>query len=434
MTTNLFFKHALLPGGWAQDVCLGIADGLIATVTAGETAAGQHAIALPGIPNLHSHTFQRGFAGLTEYQAAGEDNFWSWREQMYRFALQMTPDDVEATARLAFIEMLESGFTSVAEFHYLHHAPDGTPYDNIAELASRIAAAAAETGIDLLLLPVFYAHANFGGMDPEPGQRRFITSLDQFAELYDACRNLALTGIAPHSLRAVTAEELAALHKLAGTAPFHMHIAEQTREVADCAAWCGTTPVAWLLDHAQVDAHWCLIHATQTTPAERAGIAASGAVVGLCPITEANLGDGMFHTRNFPGGFGIGTDSNVLIGAAGELRQLEYSQRLLYRERNVCAAGGATGAALWHAAARGGAQALGQLLPGLQPGAPANIVTLAATPSENPDVALNTAIFAAHPPVVDNVWVRGRQLVTAGRHPLSESARCGVRQMQAKLA
>ncbi len=428
MTTPLFFKNALLPTGWAQSVRLDIAAGAIQSVTPDATPDGAeaHAIALPGMPNLHSHTFQRAMAGLAEYRGSGSDNFWSWREQMYRFALRMSPDDIEAVAAQAFCEMLESGFTSVAEFHYLHHDPEGKPYANIAETASRIAAAAAATGIDLLLLPVFYAHGNFGGLPPTAGQRRFINTLDQFFALHDKCKALAATGAAPHSLRAVTPDELAALVPLAKNRPFHLHISEQTQEVADCLAWSGIRPIEWLLSHAPVDENWCLIHATHANHAEIAGIKTAGAVAGLCPITEANLGDGIFPTKNFAGAFGIGTDSNILIDAAAELRQLEYAQRLHHRQRNVLATSAtpATATNIWQHALSGGAQALGLsalgMTSGLTPGAPANLVTLdtktLSPAAENPETALNIAIFAARNRAIDTVWVNGFKKVVNGRH------------------
>jgi len=432
----MFFQHALLPDGWAENVRIAVADDVISEVTpdaAPSPDEARHGIALPGMPNLHSHAFQRAFAGLTEQRGEGTDSFWSWRDLMYRFALQMTPDDVEAVAALAFTEMLEGGFTSVAEFHYLHHAPDGRAYQNIAEMASRIAAAAAATGIDLLLLPVFYAHAGFGGTPPSESQRRFINNLDQYENLLEKCRALSPTGVAPHSLRAVTPDELAALIGLAGSAPFHIHIAEQTQEVTDCIAWSGAAPIEWLLAHADVNEHWCLVHATHASGAERTGMAASGAAVGLCPITEANLGDGIFRARNFPGAFGIGSDSNVLISVAEELRQLEYSQRLLVRQRNVLAdaKNRSTATALYQRAVAGGAQALGQPGAGLVVGAPANFVSLTA--DADPDIALSRAVFASRAPSVDCVWVRGRQVVVQGRHAGAESARRRFDQVVAKL-
>jgi formiminoglutamate deiminase len=319
--------------------------------------------------------------------------------------------------------MLESGFTSVAEFHYLHHAPDGTPYENIAEMAERITAAAAQTGIHLVLLPVFYAHSNFGGQPPTQGQRRFITTLESFATLHAKCQALGPTGIAPHSLRAVTPEELAHLIPIAQEHPFHLHISEQTKEVEDCLAWSAQRPVEWLLDHAKIAPNWCLIHATHITATERAGIQNSGAVAGLCPITEANLGDGIFPTQNFTGPYGIGTDSNILIDAPAELRQLEYAQRLTLRQRNVLAAP-STGETIWQRATAGGAQALG-IRGGLTQGAAASFVTLdtkALGPAaENPQTALNAAIFAARRSAIDCVWSQGQKLVQNGRHIHAET-------------
>jgi len=334
--TRLHFASALLPSGWANDVQVVVAAGAIAAVTPGVApAAGdeRHAIALPGLASLHSHAFQRGMAGLAELRGDSTDTFWTWRETMYRFALAMTPDDVAAVATLLYVEMLERGFTRVGEFHYLHHDPDGSPYTDLAEMAARIAQAAEASGIALTLLPSFYAHSSFGGAAPHAGQRRFICSVDQFAELMTASRktiaNLpdATIGIAPHSLRAVTPDELRAIMPLADGGPVHIHAAEQVKEVEDCLAWSGRRPVQWLLEHAPVDRRWCLIHATHTTDAEIAAFAGTGAVAGLCPITEASLGDGIFPAREFldaGGTFGVGTDSNVLVGIADELRQLEY--------------------------------------------------------------------------------------------------------------
>jgi formimidoylglutamate deiminase len=442
VTTHLFFDHLLLPEGWVPHVRLTIAHGLITAITPHSTLRPQdehHEIALPGLPNLHSHTFQRAFAGLTETRTNPADSFWSWREQMYRFGLRMNPDDVEAAATHAFIEMLEAGFTSVAEFHYLHHDPNGEPYSNIAELSTRAAAAAATAGIDLLLLPVFYAHSNFGGLPPTAGQRRFICTLDQFAALHEKCQALAPTGIAPHSLRAVTPEELFHLLALAKNNPFHLHISEQVQEVLDCTAWSGARPIEWLLSHAPVSPHWCLIHATHANPQERAGIEATGAVVGLCPITEANLGDGIFHTQSFTGNYGFGTDSNVLISVAQEIRQLEYAQRLMARARNVLASDHvpATATAVLQRAVAGGAQALGSATSGLQIGAAANIVTLntqALGPAaQNPESALNLAVFAARAPAIGTVWVRGRKLVMDGQHLHAAPARQKFNAVVAKL-
>lgn len=436
----LWFTSALLPGGWADGVRLTVADGLITQVEAGvepDPADDRHGPAVPGLPNVHSHTFQRAMAGQAELRGdRPDDDFWTWREAMYRFVDRLGPEDVEAIAAQAFAEMLETGFTRAGEFHYLHHDPAGRPYADPAETAVRVAAAADTTGIGLTLLPTFYAHANFGGLPPTPGQRRFVNDLDTFARLVDASRRVvaglpgAVVGVAPHSLRAVTPEELRAVVPLAAGGPVHIHAAEQTREVDDCVTWSGRRSVEWLLEHQPVDARWCLIHATHTTAAELAGIAARGAVVGLCPITEANLGDGVFDARAFldtDGRFGVGTDSNVLIDAAGELRQLEYAQRLTARRRNVLASVEypSTGRALFEAAYRCGSQALGVAAGGLAVGQPADLVTLAADHpafvGRGGDALLDAWLFAARSGAIDGVWVRGRRVVAGGRHVARES-------------
>ncbi|MBX9583306.1 MAG: formimidoylglutamate deiminase [Gemmataceae bacterium] len=436
----LWFTSALLPGGWAERVRLTVADGLITQVETGvepDPADDRHGPAVPGLPNLHSHTFQRAMAGLAErHGGSADDNFWTWREAMYRFVDRLGPEDVEAVAAQAFAEMLETGFTRVGEFHYLHHDPAGRPYADIAEMAARVAAAAAATGIGLTLLPTFYAHANFSGLPPTHGQRRFVTTPDGFTRLVDASRQAvaglpgAVVGVAPHSLRAVTPDELRAVVPLAAGGLVHIHAAEQTREVDECLAWSGRRPVEWLLDHQPVDARWCLIHATHTTPTERAGIASRGAVAGLCPITEANLGDGVFGARSFldaGGRFGVGTDSNVLIDAAGELRQLEYTQRLTARRRNVLASADypSTGRAVFEAAYRGGSQALGVAAGGLAVGQPADLVALApdhvAFVGRGGDALLDGWVFAARSNAVESVWVRGRRVVAGGRNVAREA-------------
>ncbi|MCP1764171.1 formimidoylglutamate deiminase [Bradyrhizobium japonicum] len=439
--TRLHFASALLPSGWANDVQMVITAGAIAEVTPGVApAAGdeRHGIALPGLASLHSHAFQRGMAGLAELRGDSTDTFWTWRDTMYRFALAMTPDDVAAVATLLYVEMLEQGFTRVGEFHYLHHDRDGSPYTDLAEMAARIAQAAEASGIALTLLPSFYAHGSFGGAAPHEGQRRFICSIDQFAALMAASRKAisrlpgADIGIAPHSLRAVTPGELAAIIPLADGGPVHIHAAEQVKEVEDCLAWSGRRPVQWLLEHAPVDQRWCLIHATHTTDAEVTAFARTGAVAGLCPITEASLGDGIFPAREFVdagGAFGMGTDSNVLVGAADELRQLEYGQRLKHRERNVLSggAGRSTGRTLFDHTLAGGARALAQATVGLEPGARADIVTLdTAHPSlagRLRDAAIDGWIFAGGTGAIDCVWAGGHKVVEGGRHRLRQIAR-----------
>ena len=445
----IHFDLLLTPEGWRRDVTVAVEAGRVSALTPGRsTGATSHGIGLPGLPNLHSHAFQRGMAGLAETRGPGPDSFWSWRDVMYRFALAMTPDDVEAVAAELYVEMLEAGFTRVGEFHYLHHAPDGRPYGDIAEMAARIAAAAGTAGIGLTLLPVFYARAGFDGAPAGGGQRRFACDLDLYADLVAASRRAlagldgANLGLAPHSLRAATPAELGAVAAMAGACPVHIHVAEQLKEVEDCVAARGTRPVAWLLDHAPVDARWCLIHATHMTEAESAGVAARGAVAGLCPVTEANLGDGIFDAPRFldaGGRFGVGTDSNVAVDAAGELRQLEYSQRLARRARNVLAApGGSTGEALFQGALAGGAAALGQGEAGLAVGAPADIVALdaghPALAGHGPATILDAWVFGAGAGLVDAVWTRGVQQVAGGRHRHRDAVRRRFASAMARLA
>lgn len=444
---TLWFETALLPGGWAQQVRVTLAGGRIASIEAGAEAQPgneRYAVGLPGLPNLHSHAFQRAMAGLAEAPGgAGRDDFWSWRDTMYRLVGRLTPDDVAAVAAMAFMEMLEAGFTRVGEFHYLHHDPDGRAYAEPARMAAAVAEASAETGIALTLLPVFYAHSGFGGAAPNAGQRRFINDLDGFARLREGCAEVlrsldgAVLGFAPHSLRAVTPEELSVLLAMAPDGPVHIHVAEQVPEVEACLVWSGKRPVQWLLDSAPVDARWCLVHATHVDVAELAGIAASGAVVGLCPITEANLGDGLFPVGEFLDGggrFGVGSDSNVRIDAAEELRLLEYGQRLVRRQRNVLARDGlSTGRTLFVRALEGGAQALGGEPVALAAGAPADIVALRGDgEGASGDALLDRRIFSQGS--VDTVWRAGRQVVRDGRHVARDAIAARYRDTLRRLA
>jgi len=394
----------------------------------------RHAIMAPAASNLHSHAFQRAMAGLAEVRGKETDTFWTWRETMYRFALMMSPDDVEAVAAQLYVEMLEAGFAAVAEFHYLHNAPDGSPYEQPGEMAARILSAAGRVGIGVTLLPVFYAHATLGGAPPRPEQRRFITDLKSFASLLDDCRRLikgtagATIGVAPHSLRAVTPNELSELMSVAGDGPIHIHAAEQIKEVEDCVAWSGARPVRWLIDHVGVDERWCLVHATHMDEAETRDLARSGAVAGLCPLTEGNLGDGIFNAADYIGAggrYGVGTDSNVQIGLAAELRQLEYAQRLRERARNVCAPPGSScGRAMLEAVWPGGAQALRRNSGRLAPGASADILTFRADhptlTGKADDQVLDAWIFSVGNPLVDCVWSGGRKVVADGRHVLRD--------------
>ncbi len=429
--TSLWFESALLPHGWAKRVRVTAVKGRIERVTSDVDPADTDErlnVGIPGIPNLHSHAFQRGIAGLTERRGPEGDSFWTWRDLMYRFVERIDPDQMEAIAALAYAEMLECGFTQVGEFHYLHHDRGGAPFTDPGEMAGRLAAAAANTGIGLTLLPTYYAHGGFGGVEPNNRQRRFISDRERFARILESSRKVVArlpggrVGLAPHSLRAVTPAELTWLIGLAPDGVIHIHIAEQTKEVDDCVSWCGRRPVEWLLEHTGVDERWCLVHATHMTDSEAHAVAASGAVVGLCPITEANLGDGIFPGPAFlslGGRIGIGSDSNVLVNAAEEFRTLEYSQRLAHRGRNVLAsgAGASTGRTLFDRALEGGSQVL-QSAGGLVPGASLDVVTFK---TEEPrlfhrggDDVLDSWIFAGGE--IDCVWRAGERVVADGRH------------------
>jgi formimidoylglutamate deiminase len=434
VSLELLFDHALLPSGWARHVRISVAGGTIRTVAAdanGDGATRHAAIAIPGLPNLHCHAFQRGMAGLAERKGPADDSFWTWRAVMYRFLAQLTPDDVEAIAAFAYMEMLEAGFTTVAEFHYLHHDSDGRPYADVAEMAARIAAASNATGIGLTLLPSLYMNGGFSNVAPTDGQKRFLNDLDRFLEIVARSRVVvaelpaARIGIAPHSLRAVPVDALSKVVAACPDGPIHIHAAEQVKEVGDCVAALGARPVHWLLAHAAVDQRWCLIHATHMTPAETEALARSGAVAGLCPLTEASLGDGIFDGGRYlsrGGRFGVGTDSNIQIDAAAELRQLEYSQRLRDRARNVLALreGESVGRRLLQTALAGGSQACGQPIGAIEVGRRADFVLL------DPDHAdlsvgagdhwLDTWIFVAGRAAIKEVLIGGKSVVTDGRH------------------
>ena len=451
MRRELFFDHALLPSGWASDARLSVADGGIVAVAARAPRAGAEriaGIAIPGVPNLHCHAFQRGMAGLAERRGPDTDSFWTWREVMYRFLQRLSPDDVEAIAAFAYMEMLEAGFTTVGEFHYLHHGVDGRPYADLGETAVRIAAAAAQTRIGLTLLPSFYAYGGFGGIPPTAGQRRFINDPDRFLALVERTRAAlsglpaARVGIAPHSLRAVTPATLRAVCLAAPDGPIHIHAAEQVREVEDCIAVLGRRPVEWLLENAELDSRWCVVHATHMTEAETTALAASEAVAGLCPLTEASLGDGIFDGATYlaaGGRFGVGTDSNIQIDAAAELRQLEYGQRLLQRARNVMTLGEgeSTGRRLLAAVLAAGAQALQRPVGALAAGLRADVVVL---DTEHPDLAarsgdlwLDAWIFAAGQRAVKTVLIGGETVVEAGRHGMRPAIEARFKGVVAKL-
>ncbi|MGB6488273.1 MAG: formimidoylglutamate deiminase [Steroidobacteraceae bacterium] len=435
MRRTFFFASALLPEGWRRDVRVEVSGGVIDRVSVGtapESGDRQEALIVPGLPNVHSHAFQRAMAGLAERLGPeGTDDFWSWREVMYRFLGELEADDLEAIATYAYADMLEAGFTSVGEFHYLHRTSKGMLYDDPAELSLRHFAAAERTGIGLTLLPVLYESSNFGGVRPTAGQRRFITDLDTFARIVERVRKSAgdspgrQVGIAPHSLRAVTFGHLTQLLGQYTEGPIHIHAAEQLREVEDCLSFCGLRPVEWLLRNAGLDNRWCIVHATHLTPEETTGLARSEAVVGLCPLTEANLGDGIFPSipfRNAGGRWGIGTDSHIQLTAAGELRQLEYAQRLHFRTRNALATAErpSTGGCLYEGALAGGAQALEQRVGAIAPGYRADFLVLDDTHPDlvgrTGDTVLDTWVFAVDRRLIRAVIAAGHTVVDGHRH------------------
>ncbi len=431
---EIFARTAMVGEAWEKDVRLTCQAGRIVAIEPSAQAVDGDTrvdVLLPALANLHSHSFQRAMAGMIEIRAQGRESFWTWRDLMYRFLERLTPAQIEAIAALAFVEMLEAGYASVGEFHYVHHQPDGSPYAARAELSHRIFAAASETGIGLTHLPVLYTYAGVNQEALAGGQMRFANSVDALLGLVDDCRTSlnalppdARVGVAPHSLRATSPSDLKTLLAACSQGPVHMHIAEQPGEVADVSKKLGQRPVEWLLENHDVDPRWCLIHATHMTQAETQALARSGAVVGLCPITEANLGDGPFNGATFlaaGGAFGVGSDSNVRISLVEELRMLEYSQRLRDLGRNILAMDGtSTGATLYLGAAGGGAQALGRGEGRIAKGQMADLV---AIDRSHPSLCALTDLqlldglcFAAPDGIVTDTWAAGRHMVRGGQH------------------
>ncbi|MDA8016431.1 MAG: formimidoylglutamate deiminase [Thermoanaerobaculia bacterium] len=428
---------ALLSSGWASDVAIEVdAVGDIESVEVGVSPAPEarhlRGAVVPGLPNVHSHAHQRAMAGLAERAGDGADSFWTWREVMYGFLDRMSPDDLEAIAAQLYLEMAKAGFTAVGEFQYLHHAPDGRPYDRVAEMTLRCHQAATAVGLGFTALPVLYSYGDFGALPPTGGQRRFLNDAERFLHLFHQVastvaddRNASI-GIAPHSLRAVSAEMLReVLDALPPDTLVHLHVAEQLKEVEDCLSWSGQRPVEWLLDHMDLSSRWCLIHATHMTPQETAALAQTGAVAGLCPTTEANLGDGIFPAPDFLGIGGtiaIGSDSHITVDPAEDLRTLEYGQRLRDRARNVLAGGPgrSTGRNLLDQALAGGARALGRPLGAIAPKYRADLVVL---DTEHPslvgrggDDLLDSWIFSAGRMCIRDVIIGGRLVVADRRH------------------
>ena len=433
----IWAEKALTADGWQADVRIEIGGGHILSVRPGGKPEGHIAgVLLPAPANLHSHAFQRAMAGKGEERGLHpSDTFWTWRALMYRFLDNLTPDDIEAISSFAQMEMLEAGYAACGEFHYIHNQPDGTPYDDPAEMTGRIISAATTTGIGLTLLPVFYQHGGCDGRPLGAGQLRFGNTPGRYAALHEAaaaqisCLTAdARIGVAPHSLRAVSRTGLAQAVGLNSDAPLHMHIAEQTGEVDEVSAAWGQRPVEWLLNNHAVDQRWCLIHCTQMTARETADLAATGAVAGLCPITEASLGDGIFNGVAYlsaAGRIGFGSDSNIRISLSEELRALEYSQRLRHRKRAMLARPDAsTGRVLMEAAASGGAQALGRDAGVIGAGRLADLVALDAgavdLAGREGDAILDSFVFAGDDRMVRDVWSAGRHVVRDGQHKKHE--------------
>ncbi|WP_347251671.1 formimidoylglutamate deiminase [Legionella sp.] len=432
-------SSALLSNGWADDVLIEVDEtGYITHISGNQTS--RHAIRLeglllPGMLNLHSHAFQRAMAGLAERATAEKDSFWTWREIMYRFLEKLTPDDLQAIAAQVYIEMLKAGFTTVGEFHYIHHQPNGKPYQERGLTSHHIISAALEVGIAITHLPVLYKYSGFGGQKPADNQKRFINDethiLEMIASLRKTYKNnpQVTIGLAHHSLRAVTPEMLqyatAGMHHIAPQSPIHIHIAEQTKEVEDCLHWCAQRPVEWLLSNVDVNQHWCLIHATHMTTLETQRLARSHAVVGLCPITEANLGDGLFNLPEYlreKGKWGIGTDSNIAVSGIEELRLLEYGQRLLHQERAIVKTPNepSVGTSLYRMALQGGAQALGRPAGTIEMGKRADFIVLdTQSPSllfRSNSHILDALVFATNTNPVRHVIAGGKHVVKNFRH------------------
>ncbi len=437
-----FAERALLPGGWAENVRLEVsADGLLSSVQANADRQGAERVSgplLPGMPNLHSHAFQRAMAGLAEVAGNPSDSFWTWRDLMYRLVGKISAPQVGVIARQLYIEMLKGGFTSVAEFHYVHQDTNGKPYADPAELALQISQAATSAGIGLTLLPVLYSHSGFGGQAPNEGQRRFIHSTESYLDLQarlrpviaaQAAQNL---GLCFHSLRAVTPQQIGEVLAASDRqCPVHIHIAEQQKEVDDCLSWSGRRPLQWLYENVPVDQRWCLVHATHAEPDEVALMAQSGSVAGLCLTTEANLGDGIFPAVDYiaqGGRWGIGSDSHVSVSVVEELRWLEYGQRLRDQRRNRLYRSDQpmVGRTLFDAALSGGAQALGQSIGRLEVGQRADWVVLDGSDpyqaTASGDAILNRWLFAGGDRQVRDVLVNGRWVVREGRHAAEEES------------
>jgi formimidoylglutamate deiminase len=451
---KILAPEALLPQGWVRDVTIEVdGEGNIASVRSGHRPADAESAGgpvIPGMANVHSHAFQRAMAGLAERMGSAEDSFWTWREVMYKFLKQLSPEQVRAVAAQLYCELVKNGYTGVAEFHYLHNAPDGKPYANRAEMAEQHLLAARQAGIAITLLPSLYAYSNFGGEPLQPAQKRFATTVDSLLGMVADLRRQAgpdvRLGVAPHSLRAVSPamlqDLLAGMAVIDRDAPIHIHLAEQVKEVNDCLSWSELRPVEWLFANAGVDGCWCLVHCTHVSQSEAEKLAASGVIVGLCPTAEGNLGDGIFPFARFHekrGRYAVGGDSHVSQSPAEELRWLEYVQRLALRRRNIAASSErpSVGTTLWSEAAAGGAQALARPMGAIAPGRRADLVVLDAghidLAGRSGDGLLDAFVFAGAGGMVKHTMVGGRWVVRDSRHPEEEAIAARYREVNRQL-
>jgi formimidoylglutamate deiminase len=448
-----FAERALLPAGWANNVRFEInAEGYLTSVQANADRQGAELISgpvVPGMPNLHSHAFQRAMAGLAEVAGNPNDSFWTWRDLMYRLVGQISPEQLGVIARQLYIEMLKGGFTSVAEFHYVHQDTTGKSYTNPAELALQVSQAASSVGIGMTLLPVLYTHSGFGGLAPNEGQRRFINSTERYLDLQSRLKPIMTAqpaqalGLCFHSLRAVTPQQITDVMAASDSqCPVHIHIAEQQKEVDDCLAWSGRRPLQWLYENVDVDERWCLVHATHAEADEVASMARSRAVAGLCLTTEANLGDGIFPAVDYiaqGGRWGIGSDSHVSLSVVEELRWLEYGQRLRDQRRNRLYRPDQpmVGRTLYDAALLGGAQAMGQPVGALEVGKRADWLVLDGNDpylaTASGDGILNRWLFGGGDRQIREVMVNGRWVIREGRHADEEESRRSFAQVLREL-
>ncbi|TQV77117.1 formimidoylglutamate deiminase [Aliikangiella marina] len=436
---KLYAESVLLGNHWNSNKLILINDkGIIESIQDGTKSEADEVAGtvIPGMVNCHSHAFQRAFAGFSEYRGNQADSFWSWRDIMYRFVAQMTPEDAHVVAKFLYLEMLKAGYTCVAEFHYLHHQVGGRLYDDPAEMSLQIVNAAESIGISITHLPVLYTYAGFGYQAPSQAQKRFIHQIDEYCQLLESLsvslknKPTVNLGIAPHSLRAVSQEQLTQIvpfiRKLNPKAPIHIHIAEQLQEVEDCVAYYQKRPVEWLLDHCELDANWCLIHATHLSNQETKRLAQSEAVAGICPTTEANLGDGVFPTQSFMeqgGRIALGSDSHIAVNVADEIRTLEYGQRLTTHQRAVLSSAEcpSVGQNIFVHSAQSGADSVAQNVGALAVGKRADLIILddkhPSLFAKHPRFMLDAAIFACHSMPIEGVMVAGKWVIQDGVHP-----------------